>query len=1118
MSQRSAARLHTFCLSIAVVLSASLICFLAAGRGVSGQTANSSGSQELPVLELNNPIDRQMTGGQIHNYRIKLEAGQYIKVEIFQYWISVWPRLYDPAGNLVLELKLHNENAETEMLSAIVEKGGDFRLEIETLGVTEIRGSYRLTLATQQKATPQNQLLVEADRMQLEAYAMARKGKWESAIPLSEKGIAQYEKVFGANHLELVEPLKLLAVLLMFKGDLVNREKVSKRILHIQELALGRDHLNTTEGLLHLGTTYLGGPQWLEGKEVFAKSLLERALRMREAILKPNDMRIAQVASDLGILHLSLSEYTQAEALLRRAMTIAEQELGPASYFVVMRWNDLAEVKAVQGEYGEAAALWERGVESAEKHHPGSPVYAAMMANLGQLSMDTGNYDRAKQQLEHALPLYEKFWGLESSNMAELLTLLGRLSFEQREIQSAEQFHRRALTLREKIFGMNHAFVATSLLGLAKALQAQQKYDEAEAAYQRALQINEKIYSEKDWRWGAGMRDWGKLYQERGDYVRAEQFIRRALMSYEQSLGLNHPYVFEARSDLMTLCLAQGRVNDALIEQQQAAKISELNLSRNLMAGSENQKLRYLEKFRHEIDDTVSLHVNHLPNQPEAMQLAFQTLLRRKSRALDEMGGALQLLRLRAGSVAAKVFDKLSDRLAQLSVLTTRGPENLSRENYLAKVHQVNEDIEKLQSELSKHSLEFQATAAPTTLESVRKALPANAALVEFIRFKPSGKQGLKDKAGDQYAAYILLSDGTLSWTPLGNADEIESLVKAWLRAIAPKQPNETFSISQVKKLASQVDTLVMQPVRKKLKDVRQIFVAPDGDLHLVPFAAMVYKQERYLLEDYQFIYLTSGRDLVRLQTKHKSQQDKIIFAVSDFDKIGEPPIVASGNQPRAVSDSRSGVLSSDTTMATITFGPLGFAREEGVVIKKLFPEAKLYADGQATETLLKQARRPYFLHLTTHGFFLPNDDKNKENALLRSGLVFAGANQRKSGKDDGILTAYEAAALDLWGTRLVVLSACETGNGEVKNGEGVFGLRRALVLAGVETQVASLWKASDQATRKLMESFYRKLSAGMGRAQALRQAQLEMLRSGYNSEPYKWANFICVGEWKPLD
>jgi CHAT domain-containing protein len=139
------------------------------------------------------------------------------------------------------------------------------------------------------------------------------------------------------------------------------------------------------------------------------------------------------------------------------------------------------------------------------------------------------------------------------------------------------------------------------------------------------------------------------------------------------------------------------------------------------------------------------------------------------------------------------------------------------------------------------------------------------------------------------------------------------------------------------------------------------------------------------------------------------------------------------------------------------------------------------------------------------------------ESPLLRSGLALVGANEHKR-DDNGILTALEVTGLNLWGTKLVVLSACDTGVGEVRNGDGVYGLRRALVLAGSETQVMSLWAVPDKATQRLMVGYYRRLKEGKGRGEALRQAQLEMLKEVKRSHPYYWASFIQSGEWANLD
>jgi len=157
-------------------------------------------------------------------------------------------------------------------------------------------------------------------------------------------------------------------------------------------------------------------------------------------------------------------------------------------------------------------------------------------------------------------------------------------------------------------------------------------------------------------------------------------------------------------------------------------------------------------------------------------------------------------------------------------------------------------------------------------------------------------------------------------------------------------------------------------------------------------------------------------------------------------------------------------------------------------------------------------------LHIASHGFFLPDACAAVENPLLRSGLALAGANLRQDAHGDGILTAMEASGLDLWGTRLVTLSACDTGLGEVHNGEGVYGLRRAFVLAGTETLVMSLWPVSDGTTREMMTWYYTGLRAGLGRGDALRQAKLVMLRRTGREHPFYWASFIQSGEWASLD
>jgi CHAT domain-containing protein len=280
-----------------------------------------------------------------------------------------------------------------------------------------------------------------------------------------------------------------------------------------------------------------------------------------------------------------------------------------------------------------------------------------------------------------------------------------------------------------------------------------------------------------------------------------------------------------------------------------------------------------------------------------------------------------------------------------------------------------------------------------------------------------------------------------------------------------------------------------------------------------------------------------------------------LVVANPAFDQSGSSPA-----QSAPPSGETRGTRAVD--FSQIQWPPLKGTAQEAAALKSILTGAQVLTEGKATETILKQVAAPRILHVSTHGFFLPDQAEESKaataqrgmklsvanvpavqrmgNPLLRSGLALAGANNLQGGAgEDGVLTALEAAGLDLWGTKLVVLSACETGVGSVKSGDGVYGLRRALVLAGSESQVMSLWKVDDAATRDLMVAYYKRLQAGEGRTEALRQVQLEMIgavrpsqtgkergiqtqsgmgRGANRSHPYFWASFIQSGDWRGLD
>jgi CHAT domain-containing protein len=576
------------------------------------------------------------------------------------------------------------------------------------------------------------------------------------------------------------------------------------------------------------------------------------------------------------------------------------------------------------------------------------------------------------------------------------------------------------------------------------------------------------------------------------------------------------------------------------------------------------------------------------------------------------------------------LFDRLKEARSQLASVKLKDSGGADRRQ----VKDLEDEVDKLEGELSARSVPFRDQVQPVTIAAIQAALPAESVLVEFALFRPRELKTRK-RLTPRYHAFVLPAQGQPKWVDLGESANVDRAVDIWREAL--RDPNRT----DVKLLARAVDEKVMRPVRALLGETRRLLIAPDSRLNLIPFAALVDEQNQYLIERYSISYLTSGRDLLRLQSPPQpSRGGPLVVANPDFGRFATIAM----RTDRGVGKARAQL---DPTQ--IFFQPLPGTEDEALAIKALLPKASVLRREQATETALKQASGPRILHIATHGFFLDNQDaapveddplrlgatgttavldsaqenpytvqleatpefetaqekvkglrtrglnayvvksevKGKgtffrlrsgnfrtqaeaqkygadlqekgvvsdffvtryeppqrglleqassvnepvsdlrlskfatkvEDPLLRSGLALAGANQGKSGEDDGVLTALEAAYLDLLGTKLVVLSACDTGVGEVKKGEGVQGLRRALVLAGSESQVMSLWPVSDEAAKDLMIPYYKALQQGEGRSEGLRQVQLRMLRGRKDQRhPFYWAAFIQSGEWANLD
>jgi CHAT domain-containing protein/Tfp pilus assembly protein PilF len=1049
------------------------------------QQSRDTGSDEKDVraLEPGKPVRRDLAGGQEHTYRIELNADQFLKVIVEQQWIDVVAQVSGPDGNQLLEFDSESRLYGREEVSLVTGEAGGFLLIVRPKLNVASAGGYEIRIEELRGATDTDRALQDALKQYKEGLKMRSAGNYDGAFQFAQRALEIRERLLGTEHPDVAESVENLADIYSDKGEYASAEPLYLRALAICEKSLGEDHPRTSQSL-----------------------------------------------NNLAFLYDYQRKYREAEALYQRSLNICEKALGKDHLETAIRLNNLATLYFSQGKYVEAEPLYLRVLEIREKAlGKDHSSYATILSNLAGLYYLQGKFVKAEPLYLRALEIREKTLGKNHPSYATTLSKLATLYYLQERYVEAEPLYLRVLNIREKVLGKDHPFTAESLNSLGLLYQDQGKYLEAEALCKRALEIYEKALGKDHPSAADSLHILARLYHWQGKYDEAEALYNRALAINEKALGEDHPSARAILDNLAALYMAKGAIVQAVKFQSLANAASERNLAYNLAAGSERDKLAYLTTFYRQTDRTISLHIHSAPADPAARKMAATLILQRKGRALDATSQNLNALRSRFNAEDQALLDRWTATRSQIARLVLSGPQSMSAERHQAGIKELEDQADKDESEISRRSKEFFAQSLPVTLEAAQAAIPPDSALIEFASYHPfNARAATYDQA--HYVVYVLHHDGKIAWKELGDANSIDDAIAALRNAL--RDPKRT----DVKRLARAVDAKVFQPIRPLLGGKSRLLISPDGSLNLIPFATLVDERMRYVVERYSISYLTSGRDLLRLHVARESKDGPMVVAGPDF-----------GRKRKAAEGEINGE-SAGSAFRGVYFPPLPGAEQEGEALSALLPGATVLAKSQATKAALSRIHAPKLLHIATHGFFLEDLDMPStggrghqsftghperilrdleldlerhgariESPLLRSGLALAGANEHRE-DDNGILTALEVTGLNLWGTKLVVLSACDTGVGEVKNGDGVYGLRRALALAGSETQVMSLWAISDKATRELMVSYYRKLQNGQGRGEALRQVQLEMLKQANRRHPYFWASFIQSGEWASLD
>ena len=857
-----------------------------------------------------------------------------------------------------------------------------------------------------------------------------------------------------------------------------------------------------------------------------AVAVSQRALANGERVLGMKHAFVGLLALDAGLVCDSALDLVTAERQFSRAYDVLSAALGPDHPQTLIAQSELGENHIARGDLATA----ERLLADAQRRQQAvfgidHPVVGLTVMNLARFSEARGDFASAERDFQRAADSLSKWLGGDDARLATVENNFGALYLNQRDYARAQPHLERSLAIKEKILGRDHRHLATVVQNLGIIARERKDYPAAERYYLRALTIREKSVGLDHPIVAGTLNNLANIYSAQGDYTRSLTTHLRALDIFEKHANYwSQPIL--SLGNIARIYAALGDYADALKFQQRVDAALDADMALNLAIGSERQKIAYLSMIAERTERTLSFHLKLQPDNPEAARLAIDTLLQRKGRVLDVMTNTLAVRRAQAGPEEQQLLDRLADTTTRFARLALAGPGKMRPDEHVRQLQELQDTKERLEADISRRSVEARAALLRVSREAVQGAIPAGVTLIEYAVYRPfdsRAKSMTVAYGAPRYAAYVVRAQEVVG-LDLGEAAAIDSLVEAYRAAL--QDPSRT----DVKDLARTLDERIMQPVRRLAADESRLLISPDGPLALVPFEALVDERGRYLVERYPVTYVSTGRDLLRMQIPRTSHGAPVVLADPLF---GEPETASTrpARPPLSTSPaSRRRSITAGEDLSAMYFAPLAGTRYEAQSIQSVFPEAKVLSGPRATEAALKAVRAPRILHIATHGFFIEpqrgaspgtrqpaSKAAPAENPLLRSGLALAGANLADR-KEDGILTAMEAAHLDLWGTKLVTLSACDTGVGVVRNGDGVYGLRRSMFLAGAETLVMSLWPVSDAITREMMTAYYKGLKSGMGRGEALRQVQLEMIARKGRAHPFYWASFIQAGEWANLD
>ncbi|MBK5278121.1 MAG: CHAT domain-containing protein [Bacteroidia bacterium] len=797
------------------------------------------------------------------------------------------------------------------------------------------------------------------------------------------------------------------------------------------------------------------------------------------------NINYSKVHADLGLLYATMGRYNTAEYYTSEALSLREKTLGKNSKAYASSVNNMAVLHQEAARFNEAEKYFEEALQIVQNQLGAeSQEYAIVLNNQAILFANIGRTENAVETLNSAITILEKLKKKSVRNQVGFQSNLALLYQQTGKFVEAEAIYLKL----EKALGSKDPFYAGVLNNLALLYIQMEQIDKVENYLKRSAEVYKSRFGDQNPNYAKVLNDLGNFYRTQSRYDEAEQSLTQALSIRGNALDTNHPDYVESQEDIGILYWKKGDLTKATVNFQIAMDKSIDFINRYFPPMSEAEKTKYWDVLQPRFQRFYNFCLEASASNSELLQEMYNYQMATKGLLLNSTNKIKQSIFASGNAELIKDYVAWLDKKETLARYYSLSKEDLKDQKIdLPTLEKEANDMER---SLSQRSGDFSHgySTEEISYKQVSSILADNEALVEFIRIHSYDKNFTADS---KYAALILTKGSDPKLIVLDNGNQLETRYAKFYRNAVQQKVADPYSYDQF-----------WARIEPTLTGKKVIYISPDGVYNQINLNTLKKTDGDYILNRYDLTIIGNSKDLISLKNKKTGVPKKGAFLLGFPDYGGDAVAALPGTK-----------IEIDNI---------------GKILKIGGYQVASYTQKTATEAIVKSIKGPAIVHIATHGYFQQDveggsvgvhEQNAKNNPLLRSGILLAGASPTIKGEvmpnlesnDNGVLTAYEAMNLNLDGTDLIILSACETGLGDVRAGEGVYGLQRSFLVAGAKALVMSLWKVDDAATQALMTNFYTNLAKGGSKSKAFKQAQLQLMTK--YKDPYYWGAFVMIGQ-----